>query len=179
MGSKQSHGNYCVCVCMALRTNITSNLFLICLCIYVKALKTQRCPAGANYISELVWEIFKNMPVLPISQKILIQVYKGKGSVLRNMTEINLPLLSLVEDSFEQQKELERWWQPVGMALLFLKLGRCVPWDRSDFSFLGILSNITYILGLLCLIKVRNLVSTSLPWLLKNVLFCFHWSVHC
>ena len=48
------------------------------------------------------------MPVLPISQKILIQVYKGKGSVLRNMTEINLPLLSLVEDSFEQQKELER-----------------------------------------------------------------------
>lgn len=108
MGSKQSHGNYCVCVCTALRTNITSNLFLICLCIYVKALKTQWCPAGANYISGLVQEIFKNTPVLPISQKILIQVYKGKGSVLRNMTEISLPLLSLVEDSFEQQKELER-----------------------------------------------------------------------
>lgn len=42
----------------------------------------------------------------------------------------------------------------MGMALLFLKLGRCVLWDRADFSFLGILPNITYSLGLLCLIKV-------------------------
>ena len=94
------------------------------------------------------------------------------------MTEINLSLLSLslVEDSFEQQGDLERRWQSVGIALLFLKLGRCDLWARSDFSFLRRLSDITYTLGLFCPFKMWNLTSTSLPWPLNNDFFVFCFS---